>query len=437
MVKIPARSKKMSFTGQFFSSALTQVIMLVSGFVSSIVVVRCLGAEGNGIYALAVLVSTMITVLLGGGGGLQGANPYWVRKRPGEANVIFTNSLLFSIAVLAALVPLYYLGRGFPLTKFLSSDIIFLAILATPALLLQQYNQGILWGLDKINQHNLISVTRSFALLAVNLVILLWLKGSVKEAVAGWLAISAIIMLISIYAVYIALNKPVVKADAAIFARSAATALKGVLVDAVSFIGTRTDVFLIMYFLGPAKVSYYVVAILVADLHNLIPGSVGRLIFNRAVTVDQKSIDQLARAGRLCMAYSIGACIFLFLFSKYPIVAFYGKDFVKTFYCLIFLFPGMISQNMNVTIYNFLNAREGYPLFCIMATYITVILNIIFNLLLIPKIGIIGAALSFSIAYTLRMWFLSRYLFLRTGLNFMNFMVLQRSDITNYAARIF
>jgi len=91
----------------------------------------------------------------------------------------------------------------------------------------------------------------------------------------------------------------------------------------------------------------------------------------------------------------------------------------------------MVSQNMNVTMYNFLNAREGYPLFCIFATYATVAINLVLNFLFIPKIGIVGAAISFSIAHTLRMCLLSRYLFSKTDLNFMNFMVLQKSDISN------
>jgi O-antigen/teichoic acid export membrane protein len=430
MVKIPVEGKKMSFTGQFFSSALTQAVTLILGLVSSILLVRYLGADGNGIYSLAVLMSTVITVLLGGGGGLQGANPYWVRKKPSEANIVFTNSLLFGFVVFAVLVLSYYLTKGFPLTKFLPADIILLLILAVPALLLQQYNQGILWGLDRINQHNLISAARGLVLVGVNLVILVWFKGGVKEAVAGWLAASIMIMLISIYVVYNAIGKHLIKADAAIFIRSAGMALKGVLVDAVSFIGTRIDAFLIMYFLGPAQVSYYLIAILVAEITNLVPSAVGRLIFNRAVAPKENSVSGLARAGRLCMAYSIATCIFLLIFSKYPILLFYGKDFAGSFYCLIFLFPGIISQNMNATIYNFLNAREGYPLFCISTNYFIFLLNLLLNFLLIPSIGIIGAAISYSIAHTIRMLMLSAYMFLKTGLNFTKFMVLQKEDIS-------
>jgi len=420
----------MSFTSQFFSSSITQFIMLAAGLFNSIILVRYLGAEGNGIYALAVLASTAVTVFLGGSGSLQGANPYWVKKMRSEANIIFSNSLFFAFVVLAVLLFLFKLAGGLLPADFLSASIVFLVILAVPVLLFQQYSQGVLWGLDEINKHNVVLIFRSVLLVIANLILVIWLKSGVEKTVSGWLIVSIAAACLSFYFVRASLGNISLKTNMRIFIRSFATTVKGISVDAISFIGTRLDVFLIMYYLGPVNVTYYSIAILVADVNNLIPGSVGRLIFNRAVNNGSMPLAQLSKAGRLCMAYSIGTCLFLLLFSKYPITIFYGKDFSKTFYCLIFLLPGMISQNMNVTINNFLNAREGYPLFYVFATYATVIINIILNILLIPRVGIIGAAVSFSVSNVLRTCLLSKYLFSRVDISFKNFMVPRISDMS-------
>jgi O-antigen/teichoic acid export membrane protein len=88
----------------------------------------------------------------------------------------------------------------------------------------------------------------------------------------------------------------------------------------------------------------------------------------------------------------------LALFSSKIIVLFFGLEFLPSTTALLILLPGMISLTIWKIIATDLIA-EGYPAEYSLTAMVSLIASIILDLWLIPRYGVVGAALASTTAY--------------------------------------
>ncbi|GAG40288.1 unnamed protein product, partial [marine sediment metagenome] len=198
----------------------------------------------------------------------------------------------------------------------------------------------------------------------------------------------------------------------------------------------RADMYLIGYFLGTTSVGYYSIAVLVAELVFLAPQVAGQLIFPKAAAQEKDSHLLAARVNRISIVYSLVLVLGVVAVGKYIIVFLFGPDFIKSFYPMLFLLPGIIAINSGSTLGYYLGGREGYPPILIVAIFSALVTNIFLNLVLIPKFGIVGAAISSSIAYMIYILVYCIYFKRQTGLVFKDFLIPKWQDLVYLRTQI-
>lgn len=425
----------MSFVRKLSLTLLTNIIVIVLGGLNYIIIIRATSASGQGLFTLVITSMTVILTILGGGAILE-ANRYLAKKNRDEVNLLFTNSLVFAFGIIVILFLWLRLFKAFPLGYFLDRNMILILLFSIPFIFIQEANKGILWGLERINRHNIVNISRAGFLLVSNYILLVLLRKQIDAAILGWGITLALVAFISILFVVaekknfsLALNKEVALKTLNLAGRT-------FLISILFILSIRADVYIIKFFLDDSAVGYYSVVMLIAVMVNLTPTVGGMLIFNKAVTQENKSIEETAKLSRTCLAYSFFVSLLLIFFGKAVITFLLGSDFAQSYTCLLFYLPALIAQNFAFVISMFISGREGFPAFNIISLLFPLIVGIIFGFILIPVFGIRGAAISASISAIIRAIMNILYFKAKTSLTFSDFLLLRRSDIDYLKSRL-
>jgi O-antigen/teichoic acid export membrane protein len=156
------------------------------------------------------------------------------------------------------------------------------------------------------------------------------------------------------------------------------------------------------YLLGTGQTGQYSAAVLVADTIGLLPVAAGTILFPRLSALSGAA-DKL----RLTVWVSItvgllttAGALLTALLAPTIIQVFFGEQFLPAVPAILWLLPGIVPLAIN-TIYMNYFAADGMPRITIVSPALALVVNVVANLVLIPRLGIVGASVSSSIAYGL------------------------------------
>lgn len=160
----------------------------------------------------------------------------------------------------------------------------------------------------------------------------------------------------------------------------------------------KLDVLMLDKYVDNDFVGYYAVGVTLAELAWLIPDTFKDVLF--AKTSNSDSIDQIVK----CLKISFYAILLVILgvisLGKIFIVVMYGKEFIKSYGVTVLLFLGVPAMAW-FKIISTLYLAQGKRYFYLISLLISVVLNFVANLIMIPKLSIYGAALASIISYTI------------------------------------
>ena len=164
------------------------------------------------------------------------------------------------------------------------------------------------------------------------------------------------------------------------------------------FLLIKSDLFLIEHFLGAEAVGVYGVATNFTDMMQRVANIASVILLAKIVRGQDDT--------RLSLSVAQG--IFVFSLLSAVVLIFGGRLLLSVFFPLypdaytplVWLLPGMLFLGCGA-VFNAKLMGEGYPSMTLWAPGIALAANVALNLLLIPKLGLRGAALSTSIAYAL------------------------------------
>jgi O-antigen/teichoic acid export membrane protein len=167
----------------------------------------------------------------------------------------------------------------------------------------------------------------------------------------------------------------------------------------------RADIVLIKHFLDFSEVGIYSLAAHIVDFIQIASNLVGGLLFVKLSDIeDDISKWLLLKKTLLIFFFFITLANLGFgLIGKPVMQIMFGADFVPVYYVYFWLMPAAYGLSFGSLFNNYLNSK-GFPIISIILPAIALVLNITLNMLLIPTMGINGAALATSISYFL--WFL-------------------------------
>ncbi|HEY3104549.1 MAG TPA: polysaccharide biosynthesis C-terminal domain-containing protein [Pyrinomonadaceae bacterium] len=407
--------------GSFVSGVVltfgTRLLMLAGVFGSGIVIARWLGPDGFGAYA--VVNVTVALALQIGSAGLPSANTYFIARDRNAVGPIWANAIVFALLIgsllaagvltLAWLRPSMFGGVG---TRLLA-----IAAVSIPFQLLFLLNLNVLLAMDRIRQLNLFDALLP-ALVLVNAVIaLIVLRQQLSflislNTAAG--SVLSLVLAIFLGRVIAALNPArTMRPDAQLLKAMLAYGFKfyiSIMAGAIIF---RADLLIVNHFRGAAEAGVYGVASQFSFLLLMLPGVIATLLFPRvAASQDTRGefAVQVTRHTTVIMLMTCGAAAAL----SFMLPLIYGARFADATVQLLILLPGIFLVGLeSVLVQHF--TGTGLPVAIPVFWLVTLGCNIGLNLLLVPKFGARGAAVTSTVSYALIFLLVAVYFCAKTG----------------------
>jgi O-antigen/teichoic acid export membrane protein len=387
------------------ATMLCQIATAILTLGVSVLVARSLGPTGNGIYNLALLIPTTLSTLWNF--GMVAANSYYVgAKKVAVPTALWTTivaSVFFSALGFALMVPILYLfsHRLFPGVPL---NYLWWMLLIFPISLFQLTLASLFLGMQTFKPFNLAMVITPAANLLAAILLILVLKMSVPGAIAAF-ATGQLASLILTYA-YLHPHTRAEKAqhDLVRYAKeSLSYGYKAHLSNIIGFINYRVDVYLVGIMMNPTTLGVYAISVQIAERFWMLSYSVSGVILPRLSELhsDEHTRNSLTPLiSRWVLYLTMAMVLMVVLVGKFLIVAFFGVKYAEAYNLILWLIPGILMCAFARVLSGDIAARGRIEI-NLYITSMVVVVNIVANLLLIPRMGAYGGALATSIAYSL------------------------------------
>ena len=391
------------FTRDVLITLIARISQLTLGLGTSIIIARVLGSQGKGIYSLAILLPILIVNF--GNLGIGPASVFFTAKKKYSPKEILGTSVVLSFwfgvfgFLIGSIIVLFFSNSLFP---GVARGYLFLTLFLIPLQFILNFGNHFLLGLQKIKIYNFINILQSFIFLTLLSVFLLVLEFDIKVAIAAQIMSYFVVAAILFFLVKRIVGSFHLRVSKSYLKDAFRYGTKVYLGNIIGLLHYRIDIFLINFFLNPAAVGFYSIAVEVSERLWLISQSAGTVIFPKVSSeTGNKRLKELTPSvcrSVLCLA-TIGAFLLFFL-GGWLIVFFYSKIFLDSVLSFRILLIGGVTMSGWRILADDLYGR-GKPCLNIYISLASVVLNVILNIFWIPKYGIEGAAYATSSSYTL------------------------------------
>lgn len=376
----------------------TKIIILFGSFIVSIILARILGPEGKGIVTAVFVVPNLIISLADL--GIKQATAFYIGKKIYPFQDIFSSLLIMWLATSSlalAVVFVYYLTGP---NELYGWSLLIIALITIPINLLNNYISGILLGKERISAINLNGLI-SFLVNLISVILFVWV---LKLGVHGAAITQIIVAGFLLYHGFTIVRKYVHFRFKAISPIPLLLFKKGIGYALALFIlnlNYKIDIIFLERFTSANDVGVFSVGVSLGELIWQLPAAIGMVLFSKSANSKTKE-DAIFRSTRLLRITWIPLsiiCLVFWTFAPFIVSYLYGNSYIEAVSVIRWLLPGILMM----VLFKILNADlagRGYPLFALRVYIITLIINILLNLFLIPKLGIDGAAIASSISYT-------------------------------------
>jgi O-antigen/teichoic acid export membrane protein len=395
---------------------------------------RFLGPEGKGlIYLIIVSISLIVTLA---SFGLGPASIYFVGKDRRCINEVVCNLLISTFGISIGLLTVGWLMFKFGQLDILSqfpSWTVVLVFFLIPVHLLQGFLMQLLSAMLRINAINMVEIAKLLTQLLFFLLFVLLARldfsGAFLAYVVATSGATAVYLVIVLYETGLP-KKPNWK----ILRSCAQYGAKAYVFDVLRLLNIRLNVILLMTFAenGAESVGMYSVAIGLAELILFVPSSIRLILFPTISAGGNAEADRLTPiACRQTLLLTILMALAVAILGPFLVHRVYGDAFSDAIIPLLILLPAVLILSQALILYGDLNGR-GYPGATALSTLASLSATIAFGYLLIPRYGLIGAALTSLLSYGLEYVTATICLLRSCDLRFKEIFRFRLSDLTYY-----
>lgn len=426
----------MRFTTDVINTFLTTVLTFVITIGTSIIIARGLGPSGQGIYALVLLFPALIMSFANLGMGRSII--YHISKGEMRLDDIIGNILCFTgiitfLSFLVGLIIIFWFSNYlFPNVPrgFLLIGLLFIPL----QILFLQISSGILYGIQKIKIYNYAYTLQAGIILILTFVFIYILNTGVLGVIIANLISFIIVTILTLFYILKILKVPFkIKFNTKIFKTLFSFGIKVHIGNLMYFFRSRVDVFIINLFLNPTAVGLYAISYGMAETLWMLSQSAANVLSPKITSMnsDDKKKEFTPIISRNILFLTIVFAILLFFFSKWLIILLYSENYYNSILPLQILLIGIVSISLERILTADIIAR-GKPMITTYIVIITVFINIMLNIVLIPKFGINGAALASTISYFINLC-MTLFVYIRiSGNSFVNIIFIKRTDLGLY-----
>lgn len=377
----------------------TRILLIALAFLSSIVVTRSLGPKNRGVLELLNTLPSLLVNI--GHFGIGNANLYFIGKKLYSFEKIFSNTLGYVTLISSLLIAVAVVTFGWfrdTLYAGIPSRLMAISLLVIPLLLFEKFVLYSFLGQDKVYLRNKFVIFKGVAnfLLVVPLVVFLRLE------IYGVLLAFVVSNVMSTVVIWVMVHRetPVsFECDLALLRKSISFGLVPFLALVVMNLIYKSDVFLIKYFLSEADLGYYGLGVALSEKVWMIPESIGLVVLATAAQEYKENVARTALICRTTLFLAVTLCLLLYVMVPYLLPLLYSHDFEKAIVPFQVLLPGIAFISVFMVLHGDLTGRgRALPTVYIFAFFLLV--NIGLNILWLPRMGIVGAALASSLSYS-------------------------------------
>jgi O-antigen/teichoic acid export membrane protein len=406
-----------SLTKNILTTLGARIGVLAISLISSVILARVLGPEGRGLFALVLIVPGLVraVALL----GFEQANAVYAGLKPEGRQALVWHSVVLAIVgggfIAIAGIVFFKLGApGMPGLVHGPLWLYMLPLSVVPACLVAEYWGALLRGMNRIALINVVEVGTKVASLALVVAFVGWLRFGVAGAVsadvvmnvAGVLVMALLLKRVDIW------GKPSFDRD--LWKRTWRFAIPAHGGTIAAYINYRVDEIIIAALLPPEQLGFYVLAVGIAERLWILTGSVGNALLPHLTNSRGHDPAVSAAIARHVMIWTGSACLLLFIFANLIVDLLYSSEFTAVVAPLRWLLPGIFALSIGKILVAELLARAK-PYYSLWSTGLAVLVNVVLNLILVPRMGISGAAIASTVSYSLLSLMVTWCYFLETG----------------------
>jgi O-antigen/teichoic acid export membrane protein len=390
------------FARQVGTTVLSQGLTLLLSLVTAAITARWLGPGGKGQLALALLIPGMLGLFLSF--GINTANIYFTGSRRLPITALTANSVMFSLlgTLLGCLIVLLLVTcRLLPvIVPGVPVGFVLLGMLALPLGLLGSNFSSVLLGLRRVMTLNFLSFLQAALAVPLLFLFVIWLKLGVAGAILASLAAGVLILAGTVRCLRREGGAFRPRWDLRVIRPTLNYGLKGYVGNLLQFFNYRLDALIVNAFVGPIGVGIYGASVTLAELLWQLPNSVGFVIFPKAAGTDHEAMNRFTpRVFWIVLVISSMGAIVLALFGRLVIHIILSDAFLDAYVPLLALLPGVVLLGAGKVLTNDIAGR-GYPHYNSIVAGFALVITVALDLLLIPRMGVVGAALASTAAYS-------------------------------------
>lgn len=414
----------------------TRAVWSLLGIATGVILARILGPHDRGILALVLLVpSTVVTLVKL---GMTQANVYFINRERISPVQVASNATALAIVLGLTAATIVWLARGGLFETVLRNVptwALAFALMRVPLMLLDDYLYGVLQATGRFHVYNtrlLVSEGLRFVLVVVALPIL-------GFGLFAAVAIHTFTTVLNVTWLVVTMRRVIpftLRIDPPLLRRQLTFGVQSYAQTLTSHMLLRADVYLVSYFLGPAETAFYSLALRFTELVLEIPQAVGVVLYPRLASLPEEQIHRLtAQACRRTLLLTGALVIPLVLLGPSIIVLWYGEAYAPAGRPLLWAGIGALALSVFVILTRDFTSQNRQRV-NIAAGVPALGLNILLNFLLIPSLGIVGAAMSTAISYSIACGILLVAFLPRAGVSLRQVLVADTDDLRFFAGLI-
>lgn len=375
---------KYILTNEYSFTLINKITTILLGVFTSAFINRYAGASLKGEYAVLLNLLNIFSVFANL--GLYQAYPYYKRKGYKDILSKFINVFYYQF--------IFYCVMAFCSYLLIDNKVLNIVLLMLPiAVLTNQLNFIIM--VENVNYKNKINIFGSFIKFLLAFVTYFFFSKRIEILVLN-------LMIYDIFLLFCYLRMLRVKFTIrylnlnfiiSIIKFGFVAMVTSLLVN----LNYKLDVLMLNSYLSSSLVGIYSVGVTLAEFGWLIPDTFKDVLFSKTAKSD--SINSIINCLKISFYVIIVITFMVILFGKIFIKIMYGNEFLDSYIVTVILFLGIPSMTW-FKIISTLYLAKGKRYFYLMALLLSVVSNVIFNIALIPKFSIYGAAIASVFSYT-------------------------------------
>ena len=412
----------------------SRAMLIAFGLGTGIITARLLGPHDRGLFTVLLLLpQTLVTFAKM---GVAQANVYYIRKRGASLATVASNSLVLCVAVGVLLLAVCYGAYDWlvaPVAKGATPALVWVALLLVPFVLIESYFLSVLQAVEAFRAYNLQTVYKAvFGFLGI-VIALLALGGGLAAALISQVVVLAgvnIWLLIRVRQ----LTPFTLRWDGALGRGTLGFGLKSYLQTLAAHLHYRIDLYLIAFFLSPAEVAFYSIAVNMTNPILQIPDAIGTVIFPKlAGSSDESAHARTAVTCRHTLFATVIAAVVYAAVGSQLLTMLYGARYAPAIAPMLLMLPGIIMIGLYQILTRNFTSRNRQQV-NIAAAVSALALNCILNVILIPRLGIVGAAISTAVSYSTAALILLTIFVRESGGSLRETVLIRGADLARYPA---